>query len=106
MGHKLRESRGETLVELLAAILIAALSAAMLFTCCMASVEMDKNGQKSDEAFYDALSAAEEQKNPLPQPAGGPVTVTVTVTENGKTDSIPVSLYGGEDMYSYKKEGP
>lgn len=104
MGHKLRESRGETLVELLAAILIAALSAAMLFTCCMASVEMDKNGQKSDEAFYDALSAAEEQKNPLPQPAGGPVTVTVT--GNGETDSIPVSLYGGEDMYSYKKEGP
>lgn len=101
MGRKLKDSRGETLVELLAAILIAALSVALLFTCCMASAEMGRNTREADKKYYEALSAAEEQEA-APFLTG--VTVEVTETGGGK-NTIMVSLYGGEEMYSYKKEG-
>lgn len=97
MGRKLRDSRGETLVELLASILIAALSVALLFTCCLASAEMDENARKSDERYYKALSEAEAQT----QAAGGD-PVNVKVEGNSTSTTIDAILYGGEDMYSYR----
>ena len=43
VGRKRKDSRGETLVELLASILIAALSVALLFTCCMTAAAMGRD---------------------------------------------------------------
>ena len=57
----LHNNRGETLVEVLASILIATLSVALLFSCVMASSEIEKRVKVVDAAHYDALSKAEEQ---------------------------------------------
>ena len=45
MREKLQSTRGETLVEALAAILICALSVALLFSAVMASARMDRLAQ-------------------------------------------------------------
>ena len=97
MGRKLKDSRGETLVELLAAILIAALSVALLFTCCMASVEMGRESQAADERYYVNLSAAEARTEVK-------VTEKVKVEGNSESVEVDINLYGGDGMYSYQRE--
>lgn len=100
MCRKLNDTRGETLVEMLASILIAALAVALLFTCCMASVEMGRESRAADEKYYEALSAAESQVAPL-----GDVTARVEVKGEGEPSPIvtpEIYLYGGEEMYSYQ----
>lgn len=102
VGRKLKDSRGETLVELLASILIAALSVALLFTCCMTAAAMGRDTREADGRYYEALSAAEGKTRKEDEPS---VTAKVTVTGNGGVDTINVFLYGGEEMYSYSKGG-
>ncbi len=101
MGRKLRDSRGETLVELLASILIAALSVALLFTCCMAAAEMGRETRAADQKYYEVLTAAEKQDGPAESAA---VTVEKAGT-SAASKSIEVGLYGGEGMYSYRLPG-
>lgn len=102
--RKLKDSRGETLVELLAAILIAALSVAVLFTCCMASAEMGRETRDADREYYELLSQAEKQQGDAAD------TAKVTVARDGggtaTETELPVNLYGGKDLYSYKKGAP
>lgn len=101
---KLRENRGETLVEVLASILIASLSVALLFGCVMASSNMDRDARKLDAEHYKYLSEAEAQSG-----AGTSAKVTVTndaVTDlTAKTKEVSVNIYGGAKMYSYKRAG-
>lgn len=98
MAHKLKDSRGETLVELLASILIAALSVAVLFTCCLASTEMGRKTRDADKVYYEALSDAEARTMEIE-------TGKVTVANGSTSQPIDVSIYGGDEMYSYQKEG-
>lgn len=99
MRCKLGDSRGETLVELLAAILVAALSVALLFTCCTAAASMDRRAKEVDAEHYAALSAAERQETPVAD-----VTATVTIEGNGWASAVEVDLFGGEKMYSYRSK--
>lgn len=100
MAHKLNSQQGETLVEILASILIASLSVALLFTCVMASVQIDRSAQKADEAYYKALTAAETQTDDPEHPTkSGKVTI-----ENGSVEEkLDITLYGGEGVYAYAK---
>lgn len=61
MREKLRDSRGETLVEVLASVMICALSITLLFGAVMASGNIDLKAQAADEEYYGALSRAERQ---------------------------------------------
>lgn len=100
MRCKLGDSRGETLVELLAAILVAALSVALLFTCCTAAASMDRRAKEVDAEHYAALSAAERRDTPVAD-----VTATVTIEGNGRSvPDMAVDLFGGEKMYSYRSK--
>lgn len=95
MVRKLKDSRGETVVEVLASVLIAALSVALLFSAVMASSSMDRSAQKTDAEFYAGLNNAQTHN-------GTPVTgKKVTVNGNGKDKEIPVSFYGGGGVLSY-----
>lgn len=106
---KLRNNRGETLVEVMAAILISALSVALLFSCVTASFDMDKDAKELDKKHYEALTAAEtytEGGGKYPKQTG-----TVSVTNKAITDptkspkEVSVEIYGGAGMYSYKRAG-
>lgn len=115
---KLRSNRGETLVEVMASILISALSVALLFSCVAASFDMDKEAKELDKKHYEALTAAETYtegaevggEREYPRQTG-----TVTITNEAITDpfdstkklsaGVPVEIYGGARMYAYKRLG-
>lgn len=102
MLHKLKSQRGETLVETMASIVIAALSVALLFTCVVTSVQLDQTAKQMDEAYYKALTLAETQTagedGEYPMKSGA-----VKIEGNGTSISPNISLYGGEGMYAYAK---
>lgn len=106
MKKKLKEVRGETLVEVLVSILIGALSISMLFGAVMASGTMDKATREKDETFYKNLDKAEartEDPDPTHNPPSG-LKVKVENTDStitAVTAEIPVTFYGGEGALSY-----
>ena len=108
MNRKLRDSRGETLVEMLASILIATLSVAVLFTCVVTANGIGRTAREQDEAYYRFLAAAERQE-PGVDEAGAPLPVEIAdlkVTGDGPDKTFSVELYGGEGLYSYKGVSP
>lgn len=98
---KFHNSRGETLVEVLASILIASLSVTLLFGCIMASTRMDREARKLDGDHYADLTAAETQSGP-----GSSGAVDIQNPTNGTEESLPVQIYGGGELYSYKRADP
>lgn len=109
--QKVQNNRGETLIEVLASVLITALSVALLFTCVMATTKMDSAAKEKDSGHYEALSNAEVGVSAQDK------RVTVTRVKNPNTDpgapSEPtpsaeatatpfIQINGGEEMYSYK----
>lgn len=91
---KLRSNRGETLVEVLAAILVATLSVGLLMGGVAASSAINRQADHSDESFYETLTAAESR-------TGTSVPGSVRVAEGAVETSIPVLVYGDEDLRSY-----
>ena len=94
-------SRGETLVETLAAILIAVLSVTLLVGSVTASSNLARQADQSDTSFFDLLTKAEARGEAL---SGIGVEPKVEITESGTTVTIPVQVYGGEDLYSYARQ--
>lgn len=103
---KLRNNRGETLVEVLASILIASLSVALLFGCVMASSNMDREARELDEKHYNALTAAEGQTGPAVGNSEVTITNDAITGLLEKTQDVSVGIYGGEGLYSYKRADP
>lgn len=103
MMRKWKDSRGETLVEVLGAILIASLSVTLIFGAIMASTNMDSQAQDLDEKYYGVLTKAERQED------GDELSVTpseVTVTNKSAGAGAEVTIkeitfYGGEGAISY-----
>ncbi len=62
MREKLRDARGETLVEVLASVVVCTLSVMLLLGAVSASANIDLRAQEADRAYYAALSKAERQK--------------------------------------------
>lgn len=106
MRHKLKSSRGETLVEVLASILICTLSIALLVGAVMASSRMDLQAREADEEYYAALTKAERQDK---APDGTPdsftpdpvLAVTVRNITGSTPDSLTTSFYGTDRLFSY-----
>lgn len=100
---KLHDDRGETLVEVLAAILIATLSVALLFTCIGASAKIEDTVIERDVEHYIALSEADARTTPTAGAAPVPGAI-VTIEGSGASATASVEIYGGEGMYSYKEK--
>lgn len=103
---KIKDSRGESLVEVLASTLIGSLSVIALVTMIITSRHINGMAETGDEVYYRNLEAAEARVTPAPEP-GEPApaipTGTVTIEETGKTDvAYPVEYYGGDDIWSYQ----
>lgn len=97
-------SRGETLVETLAAILVAVLSVTLLLGSVTASSQLARQADRSDETFFTTLTGAENRETSLGSGDGVVDSPKVTITEGAKTATIPVQVYGGEDLYSYARQ--
>ena len=107
---KLRSERGETLIEVLASVLIVSLSVMMVAGSVMASSKVDVDAKRLDEAHYAALSRADAHVTPTPtvSPTPTPIpTAQVTIAREGITTTTTVDIqpYGGAGMYSYERAG-
>lgn len=105
MKQKWKDNGGETLVEVLASILIVTLSIALLFSTILASISIDRKARAAEKVFNTSLEKAEEQ------------TTEVTVIDNKvkietkKLDGtlvtppdkaeVSVNFYGGKGAWSF-----
>lgn len=108
MREKLKNTRGETLVEVLACVLICAMSITLLIGAVTVSVNIDSRAQKSDGEYYAALSRAEAQNETerLDTLFGKSVSSGLEITVvNQQTipdrKGITVYFYGSENLFSF-----
>lgn len=118
---KLHNERGETLIEVLASIIIGSLSVALMFGCIMASTKMDEDARALDEKHYDGLTVADVKDavpvSDAPEESGdaedpevsgdsddseGP---RVMIKRGGSTVYLDITVYEGAEMYSYSRSG-
>ncbi len=98
---KLHSQRGETLVELLASILVATLSVGLLLGSITASSKIDAKGKSMDQTFYEALTKAESRTTPVT--GGG--RQQVRLEEDARLiGTLPVSVYGDDGLYAYARK--
>lgn len=107
--YKLSNNRGETLIEVLGAIMIATLSAALLLSFSMASANLGTEAREADERHYTGLTAADAHGTL--QSAGTTPSATITLldasgTPTSVTASVNIEIYGSDDsnLRSYKAE--
>lgn len=94
MREKLRNARGETLVEVLAAVVVCSLSITLLLGAVSASTSIDLRAQSADTDYYTALSRAERQgTGDIPDSLPDGLSVTV---KNGAGQSEEISAGSGE----------
>ena len=107
MKRKFKDSRGETLVEVLASILISTLSIALLLGGIMASVRIDGQAWDMDKEYYQYLSAAETHDSTETEGgAAKPGTLVIQNTAGAAlSNTFAIQLYGGSGMWSYGLEG-
>ena len=96
MSEKLRNSRGETLVEVLASVLICALSVMLLLGAVSASTSIGLQAQAADEDYYTALSKAERQSK---VPGGSLETDIYSGLSGGSENGL--HFYGASRLLSY-----
>lgn len=100
MKRKWKDSRGETLVEVMASILIGALSSALLFGAVMASISIDRTARAADEIFSTSLKAAEKQTD-----VTGNDVIKIAVKGPGDVPTgekdVSGNFYGGKGAWSF-----
>lgn len=106
MKRKWNDNRGETLVEVLASVLVCSLSVALLFSMVMASGSMDKTAKEADKIFNESLVKAEDQlaasvADTSIVPAGTKVTVKNRDSAIIAEAAPDVNFYGGRGAVSY-----
>jgi hypothetical protein len=95
--NKLRNNRGETLVESLVSILIAVLAFGILATSVVTAEKINAKTRNTDVMFRYATAPTE------PTDPKNPPTVTLT-GKNGKSGSGTVSLYENNGYYYYSHD--
>ena len=98
---KFRSRSGESLAEVLVAMLIILLAALLLMSMVSASGNIDMQVKEQDSSFYDALSQLEQKAGT--ESAG---KVTVTPDSAGTEITIDVTVYTQDGMRAYKKGVP
>ena len=94
-----RAQRGETLAEVLVALLIVALATLLLAAIVSAASQVNIIAREQDDAFYTALSDVESM-------ALTPVNVNMGIYPDGPASTpvatYPVEVYTSEDLTLYK----
>jgi Tfp pilus assembly protein PilV len=95
MKKKLRSRAGETLIEVMAAILVVTLSVTMLYSLLMSATTINKRTAALSEKYSGEQNDAETRA----ASADG----TVTVTYDSAQVSVPVEIYrsGPDALTSY-----
>lgn len=97
LKRKFCSQGGESLIEVLASVLVALLAVGLLASAIAASSRIGAASGEMDEDFYRELAEAEAQESQTE-----PGTVKVTPSD-GTPIEYAVDYYGGEDVYSYRQ---
>ena len=105
---KLRQNKGETLVETMLSLMIAVLSIGLIATAVMAATNINRKVGEMDEAYKQQLQAAECYET---MPRTQPLRITFR-DKNGMslidTRTTTVEVYGEDDSafisYCYEPE--
>lgn len=101
---KLKNNKGETIVELLVAILISSLAVTLLFNCAMTSMKINDTAKKADTKLYTALNAAESQSSDAENSGiDGQIKVQYSSGAVQKEIDFNVKYYGSDKVYSYTR---
>ena len=93
MKNILKSKKGESIVELLVAILIMGMSAMLMGGLITTSIKLNTQAENGDVALYTEINAAETKSIILDSQE---TTITIT-TEDNVSISIPVAVYGKEE---------
>lgn len=109
--RKFKSHRGETLAEVLVALLIVTLATLMLAAMATASNSISITARQKDEEFYQALRDVEAMKSDNVVGGATPEKFTVNITLEGDTtptDTADVNVYVSEDgeLAAYKEATP
>lgn len=99
MKQKLKSQQGETLTEVLTAILVSAVSVALLFGGVMASSSIENKARTWDTDYYAALSAAEGRTEKAAD--GFKVTVKGDTAPYDVGQKVDIEVYGKKGAWSY-----
>lgn len=103
--RKLKQKAGETLVEVLCAILIFTLSSVGMYSMVMTANNINAEAKKKDQEIQQQMIVCEKGDG---QSTSGTVTMIITNGRgNATTVIVPVEIYGNIDgeLYSYFKAG-
>ncbi len=87
--HRLN-SRGETILETLAALLVVTLSTAVFMSMVTAALRISSNASRQDNAFYAQVQAAEAM-------SGTSTEITVTIDGIKADYTYQAQCYGEDD---------
>lgn len=110
-----RAQRGETLAEVLIALLIVALSALLLASMVAVAAHINTTARQMDSEFYAALQAVETMdagtKQPTPAAPATPYNVKIEADAGApgtpsvrEWENVPVDVYTQGDLTLYKKQ--
>lgn len=97
---KLLNKKGETLVEVLVSTLLVALSMLGLSTMINVSRNIMETSDKAIKNMYENMNAIEQQKDDIKKSE----KVSISISSDFGTVSIPVTVYVADDMASYELE--
>lgn len=101
LSRKRKNQKGESLLETLTALLIAALSIAILLSGIVAAERMNAEAGEVNAVYAEALRNAEKREGtPDISPISGEEFRAV-IGNGTVTKDIPINIYGGKGMYSY-----
>lgn len=102
MMQKIKQQKGETLIETLVSMLIVVLTVAFLCTCVMSATNINKQTQEADKKFREQLLAAESRTGTA---LSGQVRISSSSGNVGVT-TLNVTIYGdaASDFISYDYE--
>ena len=106
MLYKLKDRRGETLVETLASLLISAIAMLMFAQILSAAASVTKTGQSWNEDVSQRSNFLEERRSTdIPEGGSiqrGKITIAGLIEDIGDTQvKFYVTSYGGEAVISY-----
>ena len=100
MRGLIQNNRGETLVEVLVSILVAAMSMLLLLGCVTASARLDRQAKEMDSGYYEGFTKADAQ---AAESAG---VGSVRIAGDSGEVSPGIIIYGGGGIFSYKGQQP
>ena len=100
---RLSAQSGETLAEVLVALLIIALSSMLLVVMINTAARIDLRTRQRDKTFYEDLTHAETHYVEGTEAETGKVRISISATDSRLID---VTVHGGNGLTSYKKLPP